>query len=64
MHFAQYYCGRRLAPGDSSKRCVKAVSYIALMAASLGAMKGTLLLTLPVAFSSSPFRLVIVADLG
>ena len=41
---------------------MEALAYSALVAASLAAVNGTLLLDLPAAFSSSLFRLVIVAE--
>ena len=41
---------------------VEALAYSALVAASLAAVNGTLLLDLPAVFSSSLFRLVIVAE--
>lgn len=49
---------------STTHRWVEAATYVALVAASLTAVKGTLLLVLPAVFSSSLFRLVIVADDG
>ena len=41
---------------------MEALAYSALVAASLAAVNGSLLLDLPAGFSSSLFRLVIVAE--
>ena len=61
MRFAQC-CDVQVSISVRYKGCVEASAYSALVATSLAAAKGTLLLGIAAAFSSSLFRLVIIVD--
>ena len=61
MHFARD-CWVQHLGFSSLERYLEALAYSALVAASLAAVNGTLLLDLPAAFSSSHVGSVIVAE--
>lgn len=61
MRFAQC-CDTQVSITVRCNGCVEASAYRSLVATSLAAVKGTLLLDATAAFSSSLFRLVIIVD--
>lgn len=61
LRFAQC-CDKQVSTSVRYNGCVEASAYSALVATSLAAVKGTLLLAIAAAFSSSVFRLVIVIE--